>query len=239
MLSGLIRAVRAEAWLLGMYRVARLVRRSHAGGKSGVRSGRKLERALALTSPDEPMILEWSSRAYTSSRWRHAELVRVLVADRGAHRGYNDQSASAFLSSHCADPRRQGCNDEAHAVEWYERALDAERGYVPAIIGFGLLYTRRKRSGKSWSECTAARPKLRTDPLRRAAASRAHGLKSIETRAEERGTGRAASTRALSSASCRATRLRLKALCPGCDTQAAALRGAGRSLVRTRGGWRG
>jgi tetratricopeptide (TPR) repeat protein len=150
-------AVRA----LSLYRVARLYADRIGNLESAADA---LERALSHV-PDDAMILEELARVYELSR-RYAELVRVLerMASRLESRGER-----VGILHRIAELYEDKLNDEARAIEWYERALAVDRGYVPAIVALAKLYARRKQ----WQELVTVHggeAEASLDPLRRAAA---------------------------------------------------------------------
>jgi len=150
-------AVRA----LSLYRVARLYADRIGNLESAADA---LERALAQVA-DEPMILEELARVYELSR-RHADLVRIL--ERIAAR-LESSTERVGIYHRIAQLYEDKLGDEPRAVEWYERALSAERGYVPAIQALAKLYTR----GKHWQELVrvhTGEAEATSDPARRAAA---------------------------------------------------------------------
>ncbi len=146
---------------LSLYRVARLYA-DRIGNLEAAADA--LERALSHVG-DEPMILEELARVYEVSR-RHAELVRVLERIAGKIESTTERVG---IFHRIAQLYEDKLNDEARAVEWYERALGAERGYVPAIQALCKLYTRRKQ----WQELVnvhSGEAEATNDPLRRASA---------------------------------------------------------------------
>ena len=150
-------AVRA----LSLYRVARLYADRIGNLESAADA---LERALAQVA-DEPMILEELARVYELSR-RHADLVRIL--ERIAAR-VETSTERVGIYHRIAQIYEDKLDDEPRAVDWYERALSAERGYVPAIQALSKLYTR----GKHWQELVrvhTGEAEATNDPARRAAA---------------------------------------------------------------------
>ena len=145
---------------LSLYRVARLYA-DRIGNLDA--AAEALERAL--THADEPMILEELSRVYELSR-RHADLVRVLERIAGSVEASTERVG---IYHRIAQIHEDKLADEARAVQWYERALGAEPGYVPAIQALAKLYTRRKQ----WQELVkvhSGEADAAQDPLRRAAA---------------------------------------------------------------------
>lgn len=150
-------AVRA----LSLYRVARLYADRIGNLESAADA---LERALAHVA-DDPMILEELGRVYELSR-RYAELVRVLERIAARVEAANERVG---IYHRIAQIYEDKLADEARAIEWYERALGAERGYVPAIQALAKLYARRKQ----WQELVlvhSGEAEATHDPLRRAAA---------------------------------------------------------------------
>ena len=146
---------------LSLYRVARLYADRIGNLESAAEA---LERALTHGA-DEPMILEELARVYELSR-RHADLVRVLERIAGR---VESSTERVGIYHRIAQIFEDKLADETRAVEWYERALGAERGYVPAIQALAKLYTRRKQ----WPELVAVHSgeaDAAHDPLRRAAA---------------------------------------------------------------------
>jgi tetratricopeptide (TPR) repeat protein len=146
---------------LSLYRVARLYA-DRIGNLEAAADA--LERALAHVA-DEPMILEELARVYELSR-RHVDLVRVL--ERIASR-VDSPTERVGIYHRIAQLHEDKLNDEARAIEWYERALAADRGYVPGIQALAKLYTRRKQ----WQELVkvhGGEAEATLDPLRRAAA---------------------------------------------------------------------
>jgi tetratricopeptide (TPR) repeat protein len=146
---------------LSLYRVARLFADRIGNLESAADA---LERALSHVA-DEPMILEELARVYELAR-RHADLVRVL--ERIASRvGPSTERVGVY--HRIAQLYEDKLGDEAKAVQWYERALAEERGYVPAIQALAKLYAHRKQ----WQELVAVHSgeaEDARDPLRRAAA---------------------------------------------------------------------
>jgi tetratricopeptide (TPR) repeat protein len=146
---------------LSLYRVARLYADRIGNLESAADA---LERALAIGA-DEPMILEELARVYEISR-RHADLVRVLeqIAAR-----IDASTERVGIYHRIAQIYEEKLSDEPRAIAWYERALGAEPGYVPALQALAKLYTRRKQ----WQELVAVHTgeaNATQDPLRRAAA---------------------------------------------------------------------
>ena len=146
---------------LSLYRVARLYADRIGNLESAADA---LERALAHVA-DEPMILEEVARVYELSR-RHVDHVRVL--ERIASR-VDSPTERVGIYHRIAQLHEDKLNDEARAIEWYERTLSADRGYVPGIQALAKLYTRRKQ----WQELVkvhSGEAEATLDPLRRAAA---------------------------------------------------------------------
>jgi tetratricopeptide (TPR) repeat protein len=146
---------------LSLYRVARLFADRIGNLESAAEA---LERALSHV-PDEPMILEELARVYELSR-KHPELVRVLERIAGL---LATSTERVGIFHRIAQIYEDKLNDETRAVEWYERALKEERGYVPAIQALAKLYARRKQ----WAELVAVHSgeaEAAQDPVRRAAA---------------------------------------------------------------------
>ncbi len=146
---------------LSLYRVARLFADRIGNLESAADA---LERALTHVA-DEPMILEELARVYELSR-KHPELVRVLERIAGR---VEVSTERVGIFHRIAQIYEDKLNDEARAVEWYERALKEERGYVPAIQALAKLYARRKQ----WQQLVSVHSgeaEAAQDPLRRAAA---------------------------------------------------------------------
>lgn len=146
---------------LSLYRVARLYA-DRIGNLEAAADA--LERALSHVA-DEPMILEELARVYELSR-RHADLVRVL--ERIAARVVVSTERVGIFHR-IAQIYEDKLTDEARAVEWYEKALSAEHGYVPAIQALAKLYTRQKK----WQQLVTVHggeAEATNDPLRRASA---------------------------------------------------------------------
>lgn len=146
---------------LSLYRVARLYADRIGNLESAAEA---LERALTHVA-DEPMILEELARVYELSR-RHADLVRVLERIAASVQSPTERVG---IFHRIAQLYEDKLNEESRSVEWYERALSAERGYVPAIQALAKLYTRRRQ----WNELIAVHAgeaEATNDPLRRAAA---------------------------------------------------------------------
>ncbi|HET7545058.1 MAG TPA: tetratricopeptide repeat protein [Polyangiaceae bacterium] len=150
-------AVRA----LSLYRVARLYADRIGNLEAAAEA---LERALSQVA-DEAMILEELARVYELSK-RHADLVRILerIADR-----LDAPTERVGVYHRIAQIYEDKLGESARAIEWYERALSAERGYVPAIQALAKLYTR----GQHWQELVrvhTGEAEATNDPARRAAA---------------------------------------------------------------------
>jgi tetratricopeptide (TPR) repeat protein len=150
-------AVRA----LCLYRVGRLYA-DRLGDLEQAQSA--LERALTHVSHD-PMILEELARTYELSK-RYPELAGVVerIAAQTEHTGER-----IGLFHRLGQLHEERLSAEDRAVEWYERALALDRGYLPAIVSLAKLYTRRKQ----WSALVAVHngeAETTQDPARRAAA---------------------------------------------------------------------
>ncbi len=146
---------------LSLYRVARLYADRIGNLESAADA---LERALSHVT-DEPMILEELARVYELSR-RHADLVRILELIAGRLEASTERVG---IYHRLAQIYEDKLADEPRAVQWYERALAAERGYVPAIQALAKLYTRSKQ----WQELVrvhTGEAEATNDPARRAAA---------------------------------------------------------------------
>ena len=146
---------------LSLYRVARLFADRIGNLEAAAEA---LERALSHVA-DEPMILEELARVYELAR-RYSDLVRVL--ERIASR-VGPPTERVGVYHRIAQLYEDKLEDEAKAVQWYERALAEERGYVPAIQALAKLYAQRKQ----WQELVAVHSgeaEDARDPLRRAAA---------------------------------------------------------------------
>ena len=146
---------------LSLYRVARLFA-DRIGNLEAAADA--LERALKHVA-DEPLILEELARVYELSR-KHAELVLVLERIAGRVEASTERVG---IFHRIAQIYEDKLGDEARAVDWYERALSAERGYVPAIQALAKLYTRQKQWQKLVNVHTGEAAATQ-DPLRRAAA---------------------------------------------------------------------
>ena len=150
-------AVRA----LSLYRVARLYADRIGNLESAADA---LERALTH-APDETMILEELARVYELSR-RHGDLARILESIAGKLEASTERVG---IYHRLAQIYEDKLKDEARAIQWFERALLAERGYVPAIQALAKLYTQRKQ----WQELVrvhTGEAEATNDPARRAAA---------------------------------------------------------------------
>ncbi|MET0792397.1 MAG: tetratricopeptide repeat protein, partial [Polyangiaceae bacterium] len=146
---------------LSLYRVARLYADRIGNLESAADA---LERALSHVA-DEPMILEELARVYELSR-RHADLVRILERIASS---VEVSTERVGIYHRIAQIYEDKLTDEARAVEWYEKALAAEHGYVPAIQALAKLYTRQKQ----WSQLVqvhSGEAEATTDPARRASA---------------------------------------------------------------------
>jgi cellulose synthase operon protein C len=146
---------------LSLYRVARLYADRIGNLESAADA---LERALSHVG-DEPMILEELARVYELSR-RHADLVRILELVAGK---LEVSTERVGIYHRLAQIYEDKLADESRAIIWYERALGAERGYVPAIQALAKLYTRKKQ----WQELVrvhTGEAEASNDPARRAAA---------------------------------------------------------------------
>ena len=145
---------------LSLYRVARLYADRIGNLESAAEA---LERALSHV--DEPMILEELARVYELSR-RHADLARILERIAGRLEASTERVG---IYHRLAQIYEDKLKDEPRAIDWYERALAAERGYVPAIQALAKLYTRSKQ----WQALVlvhTGEAEASQDPARRAAA---------------------------------------------------------------------
>lgn len=149
--------VRATA----LYRMAR-VYADRLGDLPG--AVQALERATRL-EPRDRTILEELARIY-QRLGDHAQLAGVYerLVEIGA-----DKFAQIDWMMRIGDLAAQRLNDEARAIQWYERALELEPTHLPALQALEKLYARAEH----WAPLIALHSREANhalDPLRRAAA---------------------------------------------------------------------